>query len=105
MNERDVAKLARKLDKQFSWLSDCVQRFDATDIGEQHDLMHLLTSKTLQKDKDLAERASAQEKSAESQSVGSRAIESMKQKIKKLEESGRLNEITSKRDKGKDKER
>lgn len=53
MNEREVAKLARKLNKQLSWLSTCVQNFDVTDIGEQHDLTHLFTDRTLQKDKNL----------------------------------------------------
>ena len=45
MNEREITKLVRKLNKQLSWLSTCVLNFDVTDIGEQHDLTHLLTCK------------------------------------------------------------
>ncbi|BDB65773.1 hypothetical protein T36_2252 (plasmid) [Helicobacter cinaedi] len=45
MNEREITKLVRKLNKQLSWLSACVLNFDVTDIGEQHDLTHLLTGK------------------------------------------------------------
>ncbi|BAM12544.1 virulence associated protein D [Helicobacter cinaedi PAGU611] len=45
MNEREITKLVRKLNKQLSWLSTCVLNFDVTDIGEQHDLTHLLTGK------------------------------------------------------------
>ncbi|WP_288546646.1 VapD family protein [uncultured Helicobacter sp.] len=45
MNEREITKLVRKLNKQLSWLSTCMLNFDVTDIGEQHDLTHLLTGK------------------------------------------------------------
>lgn len=31
--------------RKFSWFSTCVLNFDVTDIGEQHDLTHLLTGK------------------------------------------------------------
>lgn len=34
-----------KLKKAFPWLSKCVNRFDVTDIGEQHDLTHIITGK------------------------------------------------------------
>ena len=40
-----VSVLITRLSRQFSWLSNCVQKFDVTDIGEQYDLTHLLTNK------------------------------------------------------------
>ncbi len=49
-----IELLTKRLSYKFSWLSACVQHFDVTDIGEQHDLTHLLTSKIYQKDKSLA---------------------------------------------------
>ena len=40
-----VSVLITRLSRQFSWLSNCVQKFDVTDIGEQYDLTHLLINK------------------------------------------------------------
>lgn len=51
MEDDDIALLIRSLSRQFSWLSNCVQKFDVTDIGEQYDLTHLLTNKISQKNK------------------------------------------------------
>lgn len=46
MSDIEVASLAEKLTHKFAWLSSCVQKFDATDIGEQHSLMHVLKNDT-----------------------------------------------------------
>lgn len=46
MNDIEVASLAEKLTHKFAWLSSCVQKFDVTDIGEQHSLMHILKNDT-----------------------------------------------------------
>ncbi|BDB64189.1 hypothetical protein T36_0636 [Helicobacter cinaedi] len=45
MDEDDIVVLTKRLADKFSWLSTCVLNFDVTDIGEQHDLTHLLTGK------------------------------------------------------------
>lgn len=45
MDEKQINLLTKRLSRKFSWLSACVLNFDVTDIGEQHDLTHLLTGK------------------------------------------------------------
>lgn len=45
MEDDDVALIAFTLTRQFRWLSPCTQKFDVTDIGEQHDLRDILTGK------------------------------------------------------------
>lgn len=100
LNDKQVSKMVEKLAEQFSWLSTCVQHFDVTDIGEQHDLTHLFISKI--KDKNLAEQISP---SKQDIPADSKAIESLKQKIAGLEKSGKLDEIVRKKGKGKDFER
>ena len=45
MDDFAIELLAKRLSRKFSWLSTCVQNFDVTDIGEQHDLTHLFTGK------------------------------------------------------------
>ncbi|WP_231860208.1 hypothetical protein [Helicobacter himalayensis] len=56
MDEKQINLLVKRLSRKFSWLSSCMQHFDVTDIGEQHDLTHLLTSKASQKDKYLTKQ-------------------------------------------------
>ena len=41
MKDEQASSLARKLNKEFSWLSSCIQEFDVTDIGEQYSLNHI----------------------------------------------------------------
>lgn len=53
IDEDDIVVLIKSLADKFTWLSTCVQNFDVTDIGEQHDLTHLFTDRTLQKDRNL----------------------------------------------------
>ena len=45
MDDFAIELLTKRLSRKFSWLSACVLNFDVTDIGEQHDLTHLLTGK------------------------------------------------------------
>ena len=45
MDDFAIELLTKRLSRKFSWLSACVLNFDVTDIGEQHDLTHLLKSK------------------------------------------------------------
>ena len=45
MEDDDVALIAFNLTRQFRWLSPCTQKFDVTDIGDQHDLMGILAGK------------------------------------------------------------
>ena len=49
MEDDDVALIAFNLTRQFRWLSPCTQKFDVTDIGEQHDLKDILTGNKLPK--------------------------------------------------------
>ncbi len=53
MDEKQISLLAKRISRKFTWLSTCVQNFDVTDIGEQHDLTHLFTDRALQKDRNL----------------------------------------------------
>lgn len=46
MDEYDISNLTRKLSKNFTWLSSCVQKFYVTDIGEQYSLIHILKEDT-----------------------------------------------------------
>lgn len=53
MDDFGIELLTKRLSRNFSWLSACVQHFDVTDIGEQYDLTHLLTSKIYKKNKNI----------------------------------------------------
>ena len=44
LEDYEVTDLATKLKNQFSWLYPCTQKFDVTDIGEQHDLKGLFAN-------------------------------------------------------------
>lgn len=44
LEDYEVTNLAIKLKNQFSWLYPCTQKFDVTDIGDQHDLKGILAS-------------------------------------------------------------
>ncbi|MCQ4021717.1 hypothetical protein GMA13_01610 [Ruminococcus sp. zg-924] len=41
-----INKLVERLINAFPWLKECVNRFDVTDIGEQHDLMYIFEKTT-----------------------------------------------------------
>lgn len=62
MSDYQVQKLTQRLVKEYSWLKKCVNKFDVTDIGEQHDLTHLITgnSKTRLKSKNIVPAKKAQ---------------------------------------------
>ncbi len=49
LSNLDVQRFATKLSKSFPWLKKCVNRFDVTDIGEQHDLTYILTGRCKKK--------------------------------------------------------
>ena len=100
-SDDELGVLVLKMSDTLTWLPHCVKSIRGYDQPVMIDYTQQLRDNAAQ---DL-ELVNKKEKSAESQSVSPKAMESMKQKIKKFEESGRLDEITSKRDKGKDKER
>ncbi len=43
LSMQKIAAKTKKLSQTFPWLKKCVNRFDVTDIGEQHDITHILT--------------------------------------------------------------
>lgn len=45
LHDYNITNLTIRLRNQFSWLSHCAQKFDVTDIGDQHDLRDILTGK------------------------------------------------------------
>lgn len=45
MKDGDIALLVRNISWQLTWLYPCTQRFNITDIGEQHDLKDILAYK------------------------------------------------------------
>lgn len=45
LEDYEITNLVVKLKNKFSWLYPCTQRFDVTDIGEQHDLKDILAYK------------------------------------------------------------
>lgn len=46
MSEAEVAKLVGAMNRALPWLKECVNRFDVTDIGEQHDLIYIFEKAT-----------------------------------------------------------
>lgn len=52
-----VASVTQRLAKAFPWLQKCVNRFDVTDIGEQHDLTHLITGNVKEKVQEVKKEA------------------------------------------------
>ena len=71
MDNDDIASLARRISKNFPWLSPCVQAFDVTDIGEQYSLKHIFESKL--HEQDLNPKMASKEKQ----------MESMQERVKK----------------------
>lgn len=53
LSNSDVQRFVTKLSRTFPWLGKCVNRFDVTDIGEQHDLTYILTGKCTRKVKEV----------------------------------------------------
>lgn len=45
MEDDDITLLVLNITNKFSWLYSCAQKFDVTDIGEQHDLKDILAYK------------------------------------------------------------
>lgn len=45
MEDDDITLLVLNITNKFSWLYPCTQKFDVTDIGEQHDLKDILAYK------------------------------------------------------------
>lgn len=62
LSMQDIQMITKKLSKTFPWLKKCVNRFDVTDIGEQHDLTHLITGKAAGKVKEVQKEAVKSEK-------------------------------------------
>lgn len=56
-----VVTISKRLTKTFPWLKKCVNKFDVTDIGEQHDLSHIISGKPKTKVQEIEKQA---EKSA-----------------------------------------
>lgn len=52
MEDDDITVLTETLNEKFTWLKDCIQEFDVTDIGEQYSLNYIFkANKTLYKTK------------------------------------------------------
>lgn len=45
MEDDDITLLVLNITNKLTWLYSCTQRFDVTDIGEQHDLKDILAYK------------------------------------------------------------
>lgn len=45
MEDDDITLLVLNITNKLTWLYPCTQRFDVTDIGEQHDLKDILAYK------------------------------------------------------------
>lgn len=45
LEDYEITNLVVKLKNKLTWLYSCTQRFDVTDIGEQHDLKDMLAYK------------------------------------------------------------
>jgi virulence-associated protein VapD len=45
LSMQKITSLTKRLSKSFPWLKKCTNRLDVTDIGEQHDLTHIITGK------------------------------------------------------------
>ena len=41
ISEFSVIKLTEKLNKEFKWLKNCIQKYDVTEIGETYDLKYI----------------------------------------------------------------
>ncbi len=71
MEDFDITVLAETLNNKFTWLKDCIQEFDVTDIGEQYNLNHIFKAdKTFSKTKVFITHKKSQ-------------IQAMKERVKK----------------------
>lgn len=96
MSDYEIKKTVQTMTKAFPWLKKCVNRFDVTDIGEQHDLTHLITGKSKEKVQEVQkETVQAQTK---------KAFYSVKQLKEKADEINRQPKITNTRARSKDRE-
>nr|WP_306816867.1 VapD family protein [Campylobacter helveticus] len=82
MSDRQIAKIARKLNDKFAWISSCIQEFDVTDIGEQYSLSHIFKdNQTLSQTKNL-QKDSKQEQIKTMQEAVRKASQNLKPKDK-----------------------
>jgi len=49
VDDEHILSLAESLHEKFAWLSSCILKFDATDIGEQYDLAFVFENKIISK--------------------------------------------------------
>ena len=73
MGDKQINLLTRRLANKFTWLKDCIQEFDVTDIGEQYSLNHIFKA-----DKTFSKEISQNKTNKESQ------IQAMKAKVKEF---------------------
>lgn len=91
-----IASISIKIKQAYPWLSICVNRFDVTDIGEQHDLTHLITGKSKEKVQEV------QKETVPAQTQ--KAFYSVKQLKEKANEINRQPKITNTRARSNDRE-
>jgi virulence-associated protein VapD len=77
LSMQDIHMLTIKIDMTFPWLKKCVNRFDVTDIGEQHDLTHIITGK---------DKVRLKEKSQQKSEIKAKPIYSRANLIKRADE-------------------
>lgn len=58
-----IISFTRRLTKTFPWLKKCVNRFDVTDVGEQHDLTYLITGRSKARVREVEKEAVREQKS------------------------------------------
>lgn len=92
----NVFSLSQKLSKAFPWLKKCVNHFDVTDIGEQHDLTHLITGNYKEKVQEVKKEAV--------QVQTQKAFYSVKQLKEKTDEINRQPKLTNTKVRTKDHE-
>ena len=42
LNDADIVKISKELGQKFSWLSQCVKKFDVTEVGLTHDIVNII---------------------------------------------------------------
>ncbi|ARJ56707.1 VapD family protein [Campylobacter cuniculorum] len=90
MDDIQIDILAKKLVKEFSWLSSCIQEFDVTDIGEQYSLNHIFKD-FISINKDLEVKSPTKEHSQKEQAK-KQLMEQVKQSLHKDKDSKSLSQ-------------
>lgn len=86
LSSKDITNLARKMQRELPWLSDCVNKMDVTSVGRQHNL-----NRVLSKEKEYQEKLQLKLSKVRVEEKKFRPSETVEKDISKAKETKKVN--------------